>query len=542
MSRFPHFASLAVLIACSVSCIPAYGQNSPGVRVRTTPLSFEQFIARQRQLQQDLANQRVMLQNTRARLTRWNSSDQQAFQNAFGTTDIATRAQVQMNLDNQLALNARMTASNFQETDVIQPNRYAYVYSNDPSTIYLDDLYSTFPATGPNSRAGALVHEMSHFDNVAGTEDYAYGTRDAAALARSYEQGTSSDQQPAHNADNVRFFAEGAFDVPAPSPAPSPVSTPAPQNRPEPIPQDLLQNGPSAPGRQPQSGMTQEQFRAEVARQMQQFQAAEEFNRQNPLNIPVPQENQTPPIGDVPPAGVRPRVTYNDYAPRNGYDAQGNRPDSSRRRYDENGNYAAPPQRPYSTAIDSSSPADFWQSPAPQAQAAPQRQNRVYNGYDNTSRPIGNGRSNIAQQAAAMQQWSNNQIAAMNARRSAPPTQSSGSNSSVATPAAGDSSSSSPSSTSADSYTPNSASPRATGFGYDESARRGSQIVYDDNVPRGSSTSVLEEAPQRPISSPVYDHRPGQSGIVDPGSVSSDPPAIAPRAAGQSAPTAALRW
>ena len=295
---------------------------------------------------------------------------------------------------------------------------------------------------------------------------------------------------------------------------------------------------------QPQSassGMTEAQFRDELARLHDEFQRADEYHRQHPLNIPVPQEHQTPPIGDVPPAGVRPQLTYNDYAPRNGYDGQGSRIDSTRRRRDENGNHTALPQRPYSTAIDSSSSSDFWQSPTPAPQA-PQRQNRVYNGYDNTSRPIGSGRSNIAQQAAAMQQWSNNQIAAMNSRRSTAASQSSG-------PVSSNTAYGSESGSAASS-----SSQQPTGFGYDQTGRRGSQIVYDDDAPRqngrlvndenatrASSTgsSVLDEPGQRPISSPVYDHRPGESGIVDPGTGFPD---IAPRQSGQSAPTAALRW
>ena len=537
MSPFRNLLLLAAIAAYSAACLPAFGQDHSGVRMRTNPLSFEQFAARQRQLEQDLANQRVILQNSRARLTRWNAGDRQAFQNAFGTTDTATRVQVLMNIENQLALNARMTASNFQETSVIEPDRVAQVDSNDSSTIYLDDEYFARPATGTGSRAGTLVHEMSHFNSVAGTRDYAYGTADAAALAQNYANGTTGDQ-PAHNADNIRYFVEGAFDAPVPSPAPAP----APQTPPASAPQDLQQNEGPTGSRQSQAGMTQEQFRAELSRQMQEFQAADAQQRRELAQRQIPpaaQVNQTPPIGDVPPAGVRPRVTYDEYAPRNGYDAQGNRTDSNRRRYDENGNYAAPPRAPFSTAIGNSSPADFWQTPAPAPQA-PQRQNRVYDAYNNTSRPIGSGRSSAAQQYAAMQQWSNNQIAAMNAQRSAP----------TYSPSA--TGGSSASSNSAGSY-----NPQTTGFGYDETARRGSQIVYDDNAPRQSNrlindenatnrastsgNSALDEPAQRPISSPVYDHRPGQSGLVDPGT-SSTAPDIAPRQSGQSAPTAAVRW
>jgi peptidyl-Lys metalloendopeptidase len=56
--------------------------------------------------------------------------------------------------------------------------------------------------TGTDSKGGTLVHESSHFTNIASTEDYAYGQSAAKSLASS---------NPAHaveNADNHEYFAE----------------------------------------------------------------------------------------------------------------------------------------------------------------------------------------------------------------------------------------------------------------------------------------------------------------------------------------------
>ena len=54
-------------------------------------------------------------------------------------------------------------------------NVYAFVYSNQPYTIHLCGAFWAAPVTGTDSRAGTLIHEMSHFDVVASTNDWAYG-------------------------------------------------------------------------------------------------------------------------------------------------------------------------------------------------------------------------------------------------------------------------------------------------------------------------------------------------------------------------------
>ncbi|HEX5837901.1 MAG TPA: M35 family metallo-endopeptidase [Anaerolineales bacterium] len=87
-------------------------------------------------------------------------------------------------------------------------NYYAYVYSNDPYKIYLCKVFWQAPATGTDSKAGTQIHEMSHFDVVAGTEDWVYGQTNARNLA-------SSDPNKAiENADNHEYFAENTPSLP----------------------------------------------------------------------------------------------------------------------------------------------------------------------------------------------------------------------------------------------------------------------------------------------------------------------------------------
>lgn len=85
---------------------------------------------------------------------------------------------------------------------------YAYVYSNQPYTIYLCNAFWTAPALGTDSKAGTLVHEMSHFTVVAGTSDYAYGQTAAKRLA------STNPKRAINNADNHEYFAENTPSLP----------------------------------------------------------------------------------------------------------------------------------------------------------------------------------------------------------------------------------------------------------------------------------------------------------------------------------------
>ena len=81
-------------------------------------------------------------------------------------------------------------------------NIYAYVFANQPYKIYLCGAFWAAPVTGTDSRAGTLIHEMTHFDVVANTNDWAYGQTAAKALA------ISDPAQALDNADSHEYFAE----------------------------------------------------------------------------------------------------------------------------------------------------------------------------------------------------------------------------------------------------------------------------------------------------------------------------------------------
>ncbi len=87
-------------------------------------------------------------------------------------------------------------------------NYYAYVYPNDPYKIYLCRVFWQAPLTGTDSRAGTLIHEMSHFYVVADTDDFVYGQTGAKSLA------ITNPDNAVMNADNHEYFAENTPALP----------------------------------------------------------------------------------------------------------------------------------------------------------------------------------------------------------------------------------------------------------------------------------------------------------------------------------------
>ena len=79
---------------------------------------------------------------------------------------------------------------------------YAYVYPNQPYRVYLCGAFWSAPNIGADSRAGTIIHEVSHFDIVANTDDVVYGMTGAKNLASTDPAGA------VRNADNHEYFSE----------------------------------------------------------------------------------------------------------------------------------------------------------------------------------------------------------------------------------------------------------------------------------------------------------------------------------------------
>lgn len=128
--------------------------------------------------------------STGARYTTW-----------FGAYNASRYSRVSQNfvaIDNALDQNNGQITINCNCTD----SAYAYVYANAPYEIYVCNAFWSAPTQGTDSKAGTLVHEMSHFTAVAGTQDRVYGQSSARNLA------ISNPAQAITNADSHEYFAE----------------------------------------------------------------------------------------------------------------------------------------------------------------------------------------------------------------------------------------------------------------------------------------------------------------------------------------------
>src|SRR5688500_11224948 len=81
-------------------------------------------------------------------------------------------------------------------------NYYAYVYPTRPYEIFVCRAFWSAGTTGTDSKAGTLIHEMSHFNAVAGTDGHGYGQSGANALA------IADPARAVDNADSHEYFAE----------------------------------------------------------------------------------------------------------------------------------------------------------------------------------------------------------------------------------------------------------------------------------------------------------------------------------------------
>lgn len=117
---------------------------------------------------------------------------------AYTSTRYATAKQHFVDIDAAMDQNAGEVKINCG----CNQNYYAYVYPTRPYEIFVCRAFWSAPLTGTDSKAGTLIHEMSHFNVVAGTDDHVYGQSGAKNLA------ISDPAAALDNADNHEYFAE----------------------------------------------------------------------------------------------------------------------------------------------------------------------------------------------------------------------------------------------------------------------------------------------------------------------------------------------
>jgi len=118
----------------------------------------------------------------------------------FGSSDVSRHDTVQNHFNS--IYSALETKDITFACDCQEDRTYAYVNPNVPYVIHLCNAFWSALGVGTDSKAGTIVHEMSHFTVVADTDDFAYGQTRARELAR------TDPDSAVKNADSHEYFAE----------------------------------------------------------------------------------------------------------------------------------------------------------------------------------------------------------------------------------------------------------------------------------------------------------------------------------------------
>jgi len=117
----------------------------------------------------------------------------------FGAYDSPNYSTVTTNF---VALNSAFTTRTVSFHCDCDSSAFAFVYPTRPYEIHLCKAFWNAPMTGTDSKGGTLVHEMSHFDVVANTDDLVYGQVACRQMA------DTRPQDAIRNADSHEYFAE----------------------------------------------------------------------------------------------------------------------------------------------------------------------------------------------------------------------------------------------------------------------------------------------------------------------------------------------
>jgi len=147
-----------------------------------------------------------------------------AYETWFGAVTTSRYDKVRSNMGNILS---EFASESYKIDCSCTDDYYAYVYPSDRShTVYLCNAFWDAPEEKFqfNSKPGTLIHELSHFYDVGGTDDHAYGQRAVQTLA------INNPNRAIDNADSHEYFVESdpsdGTGLPPPAPIPPPAPTP----------------------------------------------------------------------------------------------------------------------------------------------------------------------------------------------------------------------------------------------------------------------------------------------------------------------------
>lgn len=144
----------------------------------------------------------AMIDNAVRSLERWNADDRRNFRRWYGDDSESARQEILRKL--------KATRSALETSEILfdADGAYAHVDETDSSKMWLEQKFWNAPRTGENSQGGVLIHEASHYDDSADTEDVLYGRTKCQLLAQ------WSPELAQANADNLEYFCETAPEVP----------------------------------------------------------------------------------------------------------------------------------------------------------------------------------------------------------------------------------------------------------------------------------------------------------------------------------------
>ena len=110
------------------------------------------------------------------------------------------------------------------DPNVDRNSTFAYVYSNDPYYMNVCSVFFRTTAAGTDSRAGTIIHEISHFNVVAGSDDF----QSALDQSGSRNLANTNPNNAIKNANAFEYFAENTpfLTMPAASVTPEPEPEP----------------------------------------------------------------------------------------------------------------------------------------------------------------------------------------------------------------------------------------------------------------------------------------------------------------------------
>jgi RHS repeat-associated protein len=146
------------------------------------------------------------------KIENWNNKAKDDFKNHFGTDDDASREIIKDRIKRmQNLVNSYLKGKLYREKiyrdpiyDEIPLKEVKYgamVFNNDP--YHNVSLYKPYWKYKRGKRMGILAHELSHFNDVGNTVDYAY-YEDLCGDLSHYDP-----EQALYNADNFRFYIQG---------------------------------------------------------------------------------------------------------------------------------------------------------------------------------------------------------------------------------------------------------------------------------------------------------------------------------------------